>query len=59
MQTKFGGRINDDAADNGMTAIGNLTRIGYADPFRHEAGHLFRLSCSMILSIDHVPAAYR
>jgi hypothetical protein len=38
VQTKFGGRINNDAPpDNGMTAIGDLSGPGI-DPPRHKAG---------------------
>jgi hypothetical protein len=46
VQTKFGGRINDDAPpDNGMTAIGDLTGPGIDTPIRlvTKPGHLFQL----------------
>jgi hypothetical protein len=46
VQTKFGGRINDDAPpDNGMTAIGDLTGSGIDTPIRlvTKPGHLFQL----------------
>ncbi|HEV7488182.1 MAG TPA: hypothetical protein VGQ65_21110 [Thermoanaerobaculia bacterium] len=46
VQTKFGGRINDDAPpDNGMTAIADLTGPGIDPPIRlvTRPGHLFQL----------------
>jgi hypothetical protein len=46
VQTKFGGRINDDAPpDNGMTAIGDLSGPGIDTPIRlvTKPGHLFQL----------------
>lgn len=46
VQTKFGGKINDEAPpDNGMTAIGDLTGPGIDVPIRlvTKPGHLFEL----------------
>src|SRR5881394_364940 len=46
VQTKFGGRINEDAPpDNGMTAIGDLSGPGIDSPIRlvTKPGHLFQL----------------
>ncbi|MEA2163765.1 MAG: large repetitive protein [Thermoanaerobaculia bacterium] len=46
VQTKFGGKINDDAPpDNGMTAVGELTGPGIDTPIRlvTKPGHLFQL----------------
>ena len=46
VQTKFGGRMNEDAPpDNGMTAIGDLTGPGIDVPIRivTKPGHLFQL----------------
>jgi hypothetical protein len=46
VQTKFGGKINDDAPpDNGMTAVGELTGPGIETPVRlvTKPGHLFQL----------------
>ena len=46
VQTKFGGKTNDDAPpDNGMTAVGELTGPGIDTPIRlvTKPGHLFQL----------------
>jgi hypothetical protein len=46
VQTKFGGKINDEAPpDNGMTAVGELTGPGIDSPIRlvTKPGHLFQL----------------
>jgi len=46
VQTKFGGRINDDAPhDNGLTAVGELSGPGIDTPIHlvTKPGHLFQL----------------